>query len=65
MGVGREHRSLEHFFFPVSCRCAARNVETKAGFRDLKAKVDFSTDPTPFSIAQLSPNTAEWLFMCR
>lgn len=64
MGVGREHRSWEHFSFDVSCRCAGRNMETKAGFRDLKVKVDFSLDPAPFSIAQLSLNTGERLFMC-
>lgn len=65
MGMGGGHRSLEHFFFDASCRCAGTNKETKASFRDLKVKVDVSPDPAPFSIAQLSPNTGELLFMCR
>lgn len=66
MGMGRGiHTSLEHFLFDVSCRCAARNMETKAGFRNLQVKADVSPDSASFSIAQLSPNTAERLFMWR
>lgn len=53
------------FLFDVSCGCVGRNTEAQAGFRDLKVQVDSSPGPTPFSIAQLSPNTAPWLFMCR